>query len=504
MDSSVRCPIVCLVAIAWCLHHARAADRPNIVVILTDDQGYADLGVQGVEKDVLTPNIDTLAAQGVRCTNAYVTAPQCSPSRAGLLTGRYQQKFGFDTIPDCPLPLEEVTLAERLHPAGYICGMVGKWHLDPNRTSRKWMQANLPEAAGKDWEGVAIPDTARRAYSAAGQGFDEYFQGEMQRFWANYNLDGSSLEKSGQWVEEKNAFRIDVKTDAALAFIQRNKEKPFFLYLAYMAPHTPLEAPKKYLDRFPGPMPERRRYALAMISAIDDGVGRVLARLREYGLEKNTLIFFASDNGAPLKITKADSPIHGDPGGWDGSLNDPWVGEKGMLTEGGVRVPFLVSWKGTLPAGKVYAEPVSTLDIAATAVAAAGLPPEKKLDGVDLIPFLSGQAAGIPHKALFWRFWDQAAIRAGKWKYILLSHEAEYLFDLSTDAQETQNLIKENPAVAAGLKSQLEDWTQQLAPPGLPIDPANIQERPWYEHYLGLKPDPSSSQSAKVTSDEHE
>ena len=459
--------------------------RPNIIVILTDDQGYADLGVQGQVKDIRTPNLDALAAGGVRCTAGYITAPQCSPSRAGLLTGRYQQRFGFDTIPDCPLPLEETTLADRLQQAGYICGMVGKWHLDPNPTSAKWIARNLPDMAGKPRNQIRIPQSALVTYSAGKRGFQEYFQGEVRRYWANFDLTGKPLQSTGQWVDTAARYRIDVKTEAALAFLARHKADRFFLYLAYMAPHTPLDAPKEYLDRFPGPMPTRRRYALAMQSAIDDGVGRIMARLREYGLEENTLVFYTSDNGAPLHH-KRDTPVNTDMGGWDGSLNDPWIGEKGMLTEGGICVPFVVHWKGVLPAGKVYDQPVSSLDIAATAVTAAGQPRDPKLDGVDLLPFLSGKEAAAPHSALFWRFWNQAAVRSGHWKYLQAGTAGEFLFDLSTDANETRNLIGAQPEIGRRLKAELAGWTRQLKPPGLPDRPLNSQEAPWYEQYLGL------------------
>lgn len=469
------------------IYAAGSAPKPNIIVILTDDQGYADLGVQGQVKDIRTPNIDALAAAGVRCTAGYVTAPQCSPSRAGLLTGRYQQRFGFDTIPDCPLPLDETTLADRLHLAGYTCGMVGKWHLDPNPTSRKWIATNLPDMAGTRPSKIRIPQSALVAYSASRRGFQEFFQGEVQQYWANFDSDGKPLKSSGQWVNTQGRYRIDVKTDAALAFLDRHKSDRFFLYLAYMAPHTPLDAPKKYLDRFPGEMPTRRRYALAMQSAIDDGVGRVRARLRAYDLETSTLIFYTSDNGAPLHH-KRDTPVNTDMGGWDGSLNDPWIGEKGMLTEGGIRVPFVVSWPGVVPKGKVYDQPVSSLDIAATAVALAGQPNDRKLDGVNLVPFLCGQQSVAPHEALFWRFWNQAAVRAGPWKYLVAGNAAEYLFDLSTDENETRNLIKTHPELAAQLKAKLTDWTRQLKPPGLPDRSLNVQEVPWYEQYFRLEP----------------
>lgn len=461
--------------------------KPNIIVILADDQGYADLGVQGQVKDIRTPNLDALAAGGVRCTSGYDTAPQCSPSRAGLLTGRYQQRFGFDTIPDCPLPLEETTLANRLHAAGYTCGMVGKWHLDPNPTSQKWIAENLPDLAGKPRNQIRIPQWAIVKYSAGNRGFQEYFQGETKHYWANFDLSGNLLASGGQWVDTKGQYRIEVKTDAALAFLQRNRSHPFFLYLAYMAPHTPIEAPKKYLDRFPGPMPERRRYALAMMSAMDDGVGKIMARLREYGLETNTLVFYTSDNGAPLHHLR-DSPVNTDMGGWDGSLNDPWLGEKGMLLDGGVRVPFLMRWPGVLPAGKIYAQPVSTLDIAATSVALAGLPHDEKLDGVNLIPFLTGKASGVPHESLFWRFWDQIAVRSGQWKYLQAGNAGQFLFDLSTDENEKRNLIKSHLEIAKRLQAAVVAWSKQMKPPGLPDRPLNAQEAPWYEQYLGLQP----------------
>ncbi len=470
--------------------------KPNVIVILADDQGYADLGVQGQVQDIRTPNLDALAAGGVRFTAGYATAPQCSPSRAGLITGRYQEKFGLDTIPDDPMPLEEVTIPKRLKHAGYVNGMVGKWHLDPNALSLKWARTNLP-AAKPDTQGrVKIPAKFIQKYSALAQGFDECFQGEMLHYLATYDLAGHSLKSAGQPLPEPG-FRLDIQTKAALAFLQRHHGQdgqPFFLYLAYFGPHVPLQATTNYLSRFPGPMAERRRYALAMLSAIDDGVGQMTAALKQYGISTNTLIFFTSDNGAPLGAAQGKPmadilPVNKPGAVWDGSLNDPWLGEKGMLAEGGMRVPFIMNWPGQLPAGKVYEQPVSTLDIASTAVALAGLPRDDKLDGVNLMPFLTGKDVAAPHAALYWRFWDQAAVRVGKWKYIQAGSAAKYLFDVTTDEHEKKNLIQQHPEIANDLAAKLSDWTRQLAPPGDPNRPLNAQEQKWYQYYFGLPDD---------------
>jgi arylsulfatase A-like enzyme len=466
---------------------AAAPSKPNIIVILTDDQGYADLGVQGVVKDIQTPNIDRMAREGVRCTAGYITAPQCSPSRAGIITGRYQQRFGIDTIPDVPLPLEEITLAERLAAAGYMTGMVGKWHLEPNVIAMEWLKANYPAEADKPRAQRRIPHEAILKYSPAAQGFKEYWWGEMHRAWANFDLEGNSLKPSGQWQTDSRD-RLDVQTDAALAFIQRNHDKPFYLHLAYYGPHTPLTATPERLQRFSGERPERRRYALAMLAAIDDGVGRILDSLQHYGIDENTLIFFTSDNGAPLKLTKPDNPIDTDPGGWDGSLNDPWVGEKGMLSEGGIRVPFLVRWKNSLPQGHTYTQPVISLDIAATALAAAGIEKDPILDGVDLLPFFQDQRQNPPHEALYWRFWNQVAVRSGPWKLLAAGPRTVFLFNLETDEHETVNLADKHPDQARKLAGMIQSWARELEPPGMPAPPENgYREANWYRFYFDVE-----------------
>ena len=437
--------------------HLFAAEipKPNIIVIFTDDHGYSDLGCQGIKDDIKTPNLDALASGGVRMTSGYVSAPQCVPSRAGLMSGRYQNRFGVEAN---HYPLDgfdaQQTIAERLKKAGYATGMTGKWHLG-------------------------------RPPMIVDHGFDDvYYKNRNQDGWANFTLDGKDRQPG---VEHSPKYHLDVNSDAACAFIKRHHDKPFFFYCAYRGPHVPLDAPPKYLNRFPGKMPQRRQRALAMISAIDDGVGRIMDTLRKYNLEEKTLIFFIGDNGAPLKIYKYDAPGRGP--GWDGSLNDPLNGEKGMLTEGGIRVPFLVYWKGQIEGGQIYRHPVISLDVAATAVALAGLPNDPKLDGVNLVPFLSGKAKGTPHEALFWRWVSQSAVREGKWKY-LRGGKREYLFDVETDREEKHNLLQEHPDIAKRLQDKLEGWTQELQPPGLAVEPMSSVWDKYYDVYLDGKPAP--------------
>jgi arylsulfatase A-like enzyme len=459
-------------------------NKPNIIVIYADDMGYADLSAQGSVKDIKTPNIDLLAKEGIRCTAGYVTAPQCSPSRAGLLTGRYQERYGFDEIPDGPLPLSEITIANRLDKAGYTTGQVGKWHLEPNAVTKNWIDKNIPDAVFvQGLYDKAMPSVLIDPYMPGGRGFNQYFTGYINDYTANFDLKGNLLKPEGQHLKLPG-YRLDIQTDAALQFIKRNHQKPFFLYLAYFGPHVPLDATKKYLDRFPGAMAERRRYALAMISAIDDGVGQISEKLREYGIDENTMVVFASDNGAPLGLNKDDVPIADGTGNWDGSLNDPMLGEKGMLTEGGIRVPFIIKFPKVLPKNKVYNKPISTLDITATAVNLAGLPDDKMLDGVNLIPFLSRKVKNAPHDYLFWRFWTQTAVRNSKWKFINAGNKGSYLFDIEDDPSEQKNLISKYPVIAERLRIKLADWTKELAPPGIPFTPLRDQETNWYNFYL--------------------
>ncbi|GAA4447632.1 sulfatase-like hydrolase/transferase [Novipirellula rosea] len=489
MRSLIFCAatFVSLPSLLW----ADDATRPNLIFIFADDWGYGDLSAMGNLSDVKTPHLDALSQQGVMFTDAYITAPQCSPSRAGLMTGRYQQRFGFDTIPDGPLPLDQLTVAERLREVGYATGMVGKWHLEPNAVCLKWAKQHQPD--GIQGNRVLVRRDLSMPYWPQSRGFDEFFQGELNPYWANFDLRGKTLNPTGETVHD-GRFRVDVQTDAGLAFIRRNADKSFFLYLAHYAPHVPLEASEKYLQRFLGDMPERRRTGLAMINAVDEGVGRIMKLLQDKGIADNTFVMFASDNGAPLGAhtgeLMADILPVGKPGpAWDGSRNDPLRGEKGMVAEGGIRVPMIWSWPAKLPKGKIISEPVISLDMTVSALAAAGVNADStsSLDGVDLVPWLSGIESQKPQRDLYWRFWNQGAVRDGDWKYILTGDGRELLFNIRDDKEEQHNLINSRRGRAKILRDKLKSWTSELKPPGLPSAPLNVQEVGWYKYYFDEK-----------------
>jgi len=436
---------------------ALSADKPNIILIYSDDHGWADLGVQGSDQDIRTPNLDAMARDGVRFTRGYVSAPQCVPSRAGVLTGRYQQRFGVEDNNKGPLPLAELTIAERLKTAGYVTGQVGKWHLD---------------LVGGEKGEKALRSS--KEFMPHAQGFDEYFRGEMKRYLASHDLQGKPFADAPHGVADSR-FRVVVQTEAALSFLDRRAakpEQPFFLYLAYFAPHVPLESPEPWFSKTPAHLPKERRQALAMMAAMDEGIGQLRAKLKAMGQDKNTLIFFIGDNGAPLGKN------------WDGSLNTPLVGEKGMLTEGSIRTPFVAAWPGHLPAGQVYDKPVISLDVAATAVALAGLPADPVLDGTDLIPFLSGKNQGAPHERLFWRWGSQAAVLEHPWKLIRLGDREQLLFDVSQPDGENvkKNMLTAQPEIAARLAKALKDWSETLTPPGLPTSFDRHHEGLFAEH----------------------
>lgn len=457
---------------------AAAERQPNLLLIYSDDHGWADLGAQGVDKDIRTPNLDQLARDGVRFRRGYVTAPQCVPSRAGVLTGRYQQRFGVEDNGKGPLPLAELTIAERLKPAGYISGQVGKWHLD----------------LGGDKAG----DKAARiqpAHLPHGQGFDEYWCGSLGRYHASHDLKGQPIANAPQLVTDAR-FRVVVQTDAALSFLDRRAakpEQPWFLYLAWFAPHVPLDSPEPWFAQTPAHLPKERRQALAMIAAMDDGLGRIRAKLKAMNAERDTLIVFIGDNGAPLKD-----------GAWNGSLNLPLTGEKGMLTDGGLRVPFLAAWPGKVPAGQVFEHPVSALDVAATVVAVAGRGAEQTagpaLDGVNLLPFLTGENKAAPHDALFWRWRSQAAVLEFPWKLIHLGTNQTYLFNVTEPDGETKNLLAKNPAIAARLDAKLKTWAATLQSPG-PPERSNEQDKMFFAAHVDKTIEQATKRRATAKAD---
>lgn len=411
---------------------APAARKPNVVVMLADDLGYAELGVQGC-RDIPTPNIDSIAKNGIRFTNGYVSCPVCSPTRAGLMTGRYQQRFGHEFNPGPAqlaeatfgLPLTETTFADRMKSLGYVTGAFGKWHLgyEPQFHPQK-------------------------------RGFDEFygFLGGAHDY-LDAKADGGNPILDGSKPVEKVDYTTDAFAREAVSFIERHKDVPFFLYLPFNAVHAPLESTQKYLDRFSSIDEKKRRTFAAMNSAMDDGVGAVLGKLRELGLEEDTLVIFLSDNGGPTASTT--------------SRNDPLRGFKGQVLEGGIRIPFMMQWKGRIPAGQTSDQPVISLDLLPTALTAAGgsVAPEMKLDGVDLMPHVTGAESGAPHDRLFWRFGKQWAVRMGDWKLEKQANGEPELYNLTKDIGESTNLAAKDPAKVKELQAAYDEWNAQLVAP---------------------------------------
>lgn len=422
-------------------------NKPNIIVIMTDDMGYADVGFNGC-KDIPTPNIDRIANEGIRFDEGYVSFPVCGPSRAGFLTGRYQDRFGFTTNPSIDpnnpiagLPIEEETMAQVLKKANYNNAIIGKWHMGTNAVFH-------PLERGFDY-------------------FYGFLSGGHHYFPEKLTLNNlSEVKKKWQWYSTKiieNRAPVEIKeyltdalSNAAVNFIDKQvkDDQQFMLYLAYNAPHTPLQATEKYLSRFPNIKDKKRKTYAAMVSAVDDGVGRVLDALKEQALDEDTIIVFLSDNGGARN---------------NGSDNGPLRGLKGDLFEGGVRVPFAIRWKGVIPEGNSYKNPVSSLDIMATIVAQTNVKinPERPLDGVDLIPFLTGKNNGAPHEYLFWRKWEQnaMAIRHGNYKLVAnkkQDQEPPELFDLSTDISESKNLKSEKLKISKDLQKEWNNWNKEL------------------------------------------
>lgn len=416
----------CLLALAFPAPAASAAAQgPNIVVIVSDDQGYGDIGSYYHPDEISTPNLDRLASRGVRLTNGYASGYVCAPTRAGLLTGRYQQRFGFYTASDSRIgiPLDEITIADVLKEAGYATGVFGKWHA-----------------------GIEPP------YHPMKRGFDEFYgflgHGAHDYFDLKPGSSHNSIYRNGKIISD-TGYLTDNLGREAVAFIEKHRDKPFFCYLPFNAVHWPLQAPEADIKKY-NTGSENRDIYLAMLRRMDLATGAVLDTLEQHGLTRNTLVIFFSDNGGAKKNYANN-----------GKLRD----YKHSVYEGGIRVPFLVSWPGRLAEGSVCDEPVISLDVFPTICAAAGisLPANRIYDGRNMLPALEGKAGGQLHEALFWDGDDGlTAARAGRWKLVVNKGKAE-LYDLESDLGEQNDLSGENPEILKRLQERFAAWRKQMA-----------------------------------------
>ncbi len=448
---------------------ATAARQPNVIIILADDLGYGDTSAYG--GPVPTPNLEALAASGVKFTSGYVAAAVCAPSRAALMSGRSPTRYGFEFNPVgrdelTGLALTETTVAQLMKRAGYATAMVGKWHIG--------------QAPG---------------YHPLDRGFDSYFglQGGATDYITRPADGDISAKVYGDAMTTRAAFPVyrgrqpvdepryltEAFTEEARGFIRANRDRPFFLYLAYTAPHTPLQATRKYADRFPNiTSPYKRAYA-ALVSSLDDGIGEVMAELRAQGLERDTVVIFLSDNGCAGYIN-------------GGCTNAPLEGAKATPWEGGIRVPFVISAPGRLPAGRVESRAVSSLDILPTVVRMAGATPPPSAEGRDLAAALAGGRSSAIHPALFWRMGPNHAVREGRWKLLVVNRSAVQddlsrilgspvpdgvqatigplgqwvlLFDLQTDPGESRDVAALHPDVVRRLAGRFDQWDQDNVAP---------------------------------------
>ncbi len=415
-----------------------ASSQPNIILLYSDDAGYADFGFQpGCVDDMkkLTPNIDSIAKDGVRLTDAYMSGCVCSPSRAGLMTGRYQQRFGYDNnLPPGTqngLDLKETFGAKRLQKLGYRTGIVGKWHL------------GYPAA-----------------FHPNKRGFDRFY-GLLQGSRPYYPMDEPTsdrvIQENGKTTKE-SGYVTDRFGDAAVRFIQSNKDNPFYLFVSFTSPHGPLEPKKEDLKRLAHIQEAKRKNYAGLVVSLDDNVGKILTALKECGIEKNTLVIFTNDNGGQTQL---------------GADNGKLKGKKGTLWEGGTRVPWAMRWPEKIKPGSVIKDPVISLDILPTVVEMSGskVSSEWKLDGRSLLPLLTGEKQSLPERALHWRQHGpkgNIAMREGRWKLIYnrrTKGSKPELYDLSSDVGETKDLASVHPEVVADLTKKMAAWESQMKDP---------------------------------------
>jgi len=434
---------ICLVTCFGAVGSSNSGERPNIIVILADDMGYADAGFTGSE-EINTPNLDELAASGVIFTNGYCNHPFCAPSRAALLSGRYQQRFGFEDNPAYDpfnpylgIDPKETLFPKRLQEVGYTTGGIGKWHLGaappfhPNNRGFDYFYGFL--GGGHDYFEIDTRKPVKTAY------FQPLIRNDREAGFEGYLTTALSKD--------------------AVQFIESNKGKPFFLYLSYNAPHGPLQAPKEAIAKYSQIQEAKRRIYAAMVDVMDQGIGQVIQALDQNGLRDDTLVFFLSDNGGPQKMSwSADF--------WNGSSNGALRGGKTNLYEGGIHVPFIASWPARIPAETAFDAPVIALDIARTAVECGGADAlaDLEMEGVNLIPYVQGKQDGVPHETLFWRDRDGtrwAVLTSEGKKYVQdkIGGEPE-LFDLTNDISEKDNFVDREPELTSAMREQWDMWNE--------------------------------------------
>lgn len=489
---------------------ANAKRPPNILLIVADDMGYNDISLNGggVAGDAVpTPNINSIALNGINFSGGYAGNATCSPSRAAMLTGRYPTRFGFEftSVPmtfakviagakskglhpaiyhsereaQMPpyqsqgVPTSEISMAKLLKQADYHTIHLGKWHMGEN-ASMGPNAHGFDESLGFLQGGMMYLQADDPNVVNAQQDFDpiDSFLWAAAPFGVSYN-NGINF-KPPRYV-------TDYFTDEALQAIKANKNRPFFIYLAYNAPHTPLQATREDYDALPQIKDHARRVYAAMIRNLDRNIGRVLNQLKSQGLEDNTLVIFTSDNGGANYIGLDD-------------LNKPYRGWKATFFEGGTRVPFFMQWPGVIPAGSSFSEPVSHFDIFATAAGVAGvaLPTDRVMDGVDLLPYALGSKTGRPHEDLFWRSGVYQVVRSGDWKLQVNPTRGKiWLYDLAADPTEQHDLAAAEPELVEQLQAKLAIfnaeqgkslWPSLLEAPVLIDKPLNRPQSPEDEY----------------------
>ncbi len=458
------------------------SDRPNVILIMADDLGKYEVSAYGA-KEIETPNIDQLGEEGVLFEDAYVTAPVCSPSRAAILTGKYQQRYGFETqpmeyypsnfieyragnnqkmlgdwelttAPSYPnewelgkqgVPLTELSLAEIMQASGYHTSIIGKWHLGTGKNQ-------IPNNRGFDYQYGFYGAFSLYTPNQKTPGYQNYIQNDLsaKHQWNMKRYETATIRENGKKIIEPDYLTFAIR-DRVIDYLHEYKDSSFFLYVPFSAPHVPFQAPQEYFDKFNHISDTNRRVYLAMIKALDDAVGDIHQTVKELDLEKNTIIYFISDNGGAT---------------YTGATNNgPLNGGKLTHFEGGINVPFVMKWKGHIPAGISYNFPVSSMDIFTTTIANCGItiPHQQDLDGVDLVPFVMGEKMGKPHEVLYWRTDHIAAIQSENWKLMYSSRDKWlHLFNLKKDKSEKIDLKDNYKEVVEQLKNLFLDWNQDL------------------------------------------